>query len=580
MRPVFYQRRWEPNLGISRHTIYRILFWLVIGFGAYKGYLYGKGIIDSIRATRLSALAETQVAAGATAEARETLKEAFTLDASNPRAARLMARLMDAEGNPVAVEYHGLVAESREATAEDFRLMALSAIRHGHEKMAAEAAAKNRELGGDPAFPDLIQAQILALKGDNAGREKSLRAAVEANESSESLTALADFLMADPELFDLNGPEVLALLRRASEVDKGFSGLQALRTGLVAGNLQSSERVLWLQLYRTHPAADTASRLDAAGIEIAANPLARSTVMRKTRELFQSLPLNERLKAAQWFLENGEPRAVIEILPLQQAASEPNGFRLWIDAAVALGDWSSVEAALNKPTRSLDDAARLPLLARAIKEQGRVAEADAVYAEVLRTTESQPEKRAEVLAGLLVAGEWDLFEKNLTPVVNNPRLASSALRSLVPVAREQRSSARLLGFYEKALSSPVLAKDAYLLDRLEFCRHILGIPVPIEVVEAHLAQAGDNPNYLATAALGHLKLGRKAKAMHILEGGQMPADLSKMTPPRQAAVAAVYAANDRTAEARQIAARIPRQKLTVEEEAFLDQALANGGLIH
>jgi tetratricopeptide (TPR) repeat protein len=254
--------------------------------------------------------------------------------------------------------------------------------------------------------------------------------------------------------------------------------------------------------------------------------------------------------------------------------------RLWIEAAIALGDWNSLEAALKKPSPTLDDAVRLPLLARAIKQQGRAAEADAVFAEALQRFQSNPAKLSEVLAGILAAGDWDLFEKNLMPVVSDPQVASSAIRAWVPVARDQRSSARLLGFYEKALASPVLAKDPYLLDRLQFCRLILGAPVPVEDVEARLAMASDNPNYFATAALGYLKNGRKAKALHLIEGGEKPIDLSKLTPSRQAAVAAVFAANDRAAEARQIASRIPRQKLTVEEVAFLDDALERGGVTY
>ena len=222
----------------------------------------------------------------------------------------------------------------------------------------------------------------------------------------------------------------------------------------------------------------------------------------------------------------------------------------------------------------------MPLLARAIKLQGRAAEADAVYAEALQKFQSNPAKLSEVLAGILAAGEWDLFEKNLTPVVGNPQVASSALRVWVPIARSQRSSARLLGFYEKAMASPVLARDPYLLDRIQFCRLILGLPVPIEDIESRLAQAGNNPNYMATVALGYLQNGRKAKALNTLEGEEAPVDISRLTPSRQAAVAAVFAANDRAAEARQIASRIPRESLTVEEEAFLKQALEKGGVAY
>ena len=290
MRPVFYQRRWEPNLGLSRHTIYRILFWLLVIFIAYRGFLFGKGMIDSYRATRLAAQAETLVAAGANDEAMETLKQAFTLDDSNPRAARLMARLREAEDNPVAVEYYRMVADSGEANAEDFRLLALAAVRYGNEDLAAEAAAKNEKLGGDAAFPDLIAAQILASRGDNAGREKALRAALQHKESSETLLALADFLLADAELLDLNAAESARLLQRAAQIDNGPAGLQALRRGLIAGILSPADRAAWIQIYRTHPAADTASRLDAAEIEWAANPAIHRRFFKKPKSFFAGFP--------------------------------------------------------------------------------------------------------------------------------------------------------------------------------------------------------------------------------------------------------------------------------------------------
>ena len=580
MRPVFYQRRWEPNLGLSRHTIYRILFWLLMAFVAYRVFLFGKGVFDRYRATGIARVAATQLTEGRKADAMSNLKLALTYDERNPEAARLMARVFDAEDNPLAVEYHSLVSDSGDATAEDLRLMALSAIRHGNENMALEAAAKNRELGGDPAFPDLIEAQILASKGDTAGREKALRAALQHRESSETLVALADFLLSDPELLDMNSAEAARLLKRAAEIDKRQPGLLALRKGLVSGILSPADRAEWMKWYLAHPAADTSSRLDAMEMELTANPDSRVVVVQKSMEVFRVLPVTEKAKAARWLLEKGEARAALEMLPYAQASTAPSAIRVWIETVMALGDWSALEAGLKKPSPSLDDAIRLPLLARAIKLQGRAAEADAVYAEALQKFQSNPAKLSEVLAGILAAGEWDLFEKNLTPVVGNPQVASSALRVWVPIARSQRSSARLLGFYEKAMASPVLARDPYLLDRIQFCRLILGLPVPIEDIESRLAQAGNNPNYMATVALGYLQNGRKAKALNTLEGEETPVDISRLTPSRQAAVAAVFAANDRAAEARQIASRIPRENLTVEEEAFLKQALEKGGVAY
>lgn len=578
MRPVFYQRRWEPNLGLSRHTIYRILFWLVVAFVAYRVFLFGKGIFDSHRATSLARQAEVELAEGRDSEAMSNLKLALSYDERNPAAARVMARVLDAEDNLLAVEYHRLVVESREAGAEDFRRMALSAARHGDQDLALEAAAKNRELGGDPAFPDLIQAGILSSKGDSAGGEKALRAALEQRESSETLVALADFLLADSELLDLNAAEASRLLFRAGQIDKGPAGLQALRRGLTSGILAPGDRSAWVEMYLAHPAADTTSRLDAVEMELAANPSSRAEILQKRMPGFRVLPVAEKAKVARWLLNKGEPRAALEILPYSQASTAADPFRIWIAGAIAFGDWGAIETGLQKPLPTLEDSARLPLLAQAIKQQGRVDEADAVYAQSLRQFQSDPVKLAEFLAGLLAAGEWDLFENNLAPVILDPRVAPGALRLWVPLARDHRSSTRLLGFYEKALSSPALAQDSYLLDRIQFCRLILGVPVPVEDIELHLKQSGDTPGALATAALGYLRNGRKARALYILESGENPLEVSRLTPSRQAAVAAVFAANDRVAEARQIAERIPRQKLTVEEEAFLEKALARGGM--
>ena len=392
--------------------------------------------------------------------------------------------------------------------------------------------------------------------------------------------ALADFLLSDPELLDMNSAEAARLLKRAAEIDNRQAGLLALRKGLGSGILSPVDRAEWMKSYLSHPVADSSSRLDAMEMELAANPDSRDEVLQKSMEVFRVLPVAEKAKAARWLLEKGEARAALEMLPYAQASTAPSAIRVWIEAEMSLGDWSALEAGLKKPSPSLDDAVRLPLLARAIKQQGRAAEADAVYAEALQKFQSNPVKLSEVLAGILAAGEWDLFEKNITPVVGNPQVASSALRVWVPIARSQRNSARLLVFYEKALASPVLAKDPYLLDRLQFCRLILGVPVPIEDVEARLALASDNPNYFVTAALGYLKNGRKAKALNLIEGGEKPIDLSKLTPSRQAAAAAVLAANDRSAEARQIASRIPHENLTIEEEAFLKQALEQAGLAY
>lgn len=575
MRPVFYQRRLTPNLGISGKWIYRILLALVVAFVVHRAYVLGKGVLDASESARLSESAEAELQAGRAREAMTRLKSAVTLDPENTRALRLMARLLDLEGSPQALEFHRLLEASGETGAEDWRLMALSAARHGQLERALYAAHAYRRGSGDAAFPHLVESLARGAAGDSVAQERALRAAIAEREDAETLGALADFLLSDPEILDLNATEISRLLRRVASIDPGASGLGALRTGLASGILHGEDFGEWLELYRSHPAATAATRIDAAGLEIGRNPATAPRVMGRLLDSLANASFAERVDAARWFLDRGNPAAAQGVLPLEIARADRDALGLWLESAAALGQWSLLEGELVQPSSVLPDSTRLPVLARALKEQGREAEAADLRNEALSRFRGDPGAFSDVLRNLLAAGEWELFEKNLTVLSNDPLQGAEALKRLVPVARSHRDSMRLLALYEKSVRNPVLAQDPFVLDRLQFNRLVLGKPVAIEDVEFRLRQAGDNPDFLVTAALGMLVNGLKAKSLHLLEEGPVSLDPDRLEPRQRAVFAAVLAANGRNEEALRMAAGIPRRLLTREEEAFLDAALAD-----
>ncbi len=575
MRPVFYQRRLSPNFGLSGKWIYRVLLALVVAFVVHRAYLLGKGVLDASKSARLSESAEAEFQSGRTREAMTQLKQAVTLDPENTRALRLMARLLDLEGSPQALEFHRLLEESGGTGAGDWRLMALSAARHGELERALYAANAYRRESGDAAFPHLVESIAHGAAGDPVAQEKALRAAIAEREDAETLGALADFLLSDHEILDLNATEISRLLRRVASIDKGAPGLRALRTGLSAGILSEEDFGEWIELYRSHPAASASSRIDAAGLEIGRNPASAQRVMGRLLDSLANASFADRVAAARWFLDRGNPAAAQSVLPLESARADRDALGLWLESAAALGQWSLLEAELASPSAVLPDSTRLPVLARARKEQGLVAEAANLRNEALSRFRGDPPAFSDVLRNLLAAGEWDLFEKNLPVLANDPLQGAEALKQLVPVARSHRDSMRLLALYEKSVRNPVLAQDPFVLDRLQFNRLILGKPVAIEDVEFRLRLAGDNPDFHITAALGMLVNGRKAKALHLLEEGPVSLDPDRLEPRQRAVFAAVLAANGRNEEALRMAAGIPRRLLTREEEAFLDAALAD-----
>ena len=575
MRPVYYERRVRPNFGLSGKWIFRILLIALIAWLGHRAFLFGKGFFDARTATRLVGEAAEKFESGDRAAAVQLLKQAITLDSTNPEAARWMARALDEEGSPQALEYHRLVESAGVAGADDLRRAALSASRHGLRDRALSAAAAYRNLSGDAVFPYLIEARVHAANENPAAQEKALRVAIEEREDSETLSALTAFLLSDPEILDLNATEITRLLLRLSEIDRGPKGLGALRTGLVSGVLSAEEKKSWLDLYRSHPAASASSLLDAARLQIQAHPEAAPAAVAGLVQSLSAAPIASRTVAARWLLDTQNPAAAQTLLPLESALAERDALELWIESAVALGQWDRMEEALKNPLPAFPDPSRLPALARAVKEQGRADEAAALQAGALSRFRPDSAAFAEVLRGLLAAGEWSLFDENLPVLANDPGFGTDALEKLVPVARSQRDSARMLAFYEKLLRSPFLAQNSFVLDRLQFHRLVLGKPVAVEDIEFRLQQAGDNPSFRVTAALGLLTNGRKAKALHVLEGESRPIDPEALEPFQAAVFAAVLAANSRFDEAAELAARIPRNKLTREEEAFLERALAD-----
>ena len=99
MHPVFYQRRLTPNFGIGTGRFYRLLKWGLIVFIGWALVSFLRSQFAQAEAQRYSDLAAKQLAANKSEEARASVVLALGAYPEHVDAARLLARMLDAEGD-------------------------------------------------------------------------------------------------------------------------------------------------------------------------------------------------------------------------------------------------------------------------------------------------------------------------------------------------------------------------------------------------------------------------------------------------------------------------------------------------
>jgi hypothetical protein len=524
----------------------------------------------------LAVLAGEQLKMGDREQARTTLKTALSLSPNHLDAARLEARLLDEDRDTRALDYHLILLASGEDTLEDDRRAAHSAAMHGKDDMAMRVAVKISNLTDDPAYPHLIQARLHGGRGEIFEQERALRAALAARESLETFDALAVFLLSRQDELDLHKAEIEGLLQRIAAKDSTPRGLAALRTALTAGLLEEEDYSSWLIAYRAHPAATGASRMFADELEIRRNPATRALVVDRLVKRSLGQPFGERLPEARWLMQQNENQALQRLLPLPEAFQNREAFEFWVRAGLARKNWADVDAALVHPSNPLTGPQTDALRALTAQSQGDAAGATALWTRALEKCRAQPEPLLELMAQVLQANEWTLFDKHSHALLENPDWALKSMGKLIPVALGQRDSTKMKGFFERCLQSRFLAHDPLLRDYAACTNLMLGEEVSLEELETRVRDYPSAPGFRTTYALALLRSGLKAKAAYELEAPPK-GDFSELQPVQLAIVAAVFAANDRLQEARALQAGIPRQRLTRQEEKFLDQYLGPVG---
>ena len=574
MHPVFYRRKLTPNFGIGRGLFYRLLKWGLIVFIGWALVSFLRSQFAQADAQRYSDLAAKQLAANKSEEARASVVLALGAYPEHVDAARLLARMLDAEGDARSTYYHQIVTKSSRASIEDFKNLAKALVKYGDYIGAQVVAERVADRWKEPAYPHLIKADSFARQGDASAQEKELRLALEVHENQATLSALLQYLMSQPDLMPMRAPEIGRLLQKMAKFNDA-QGLDALRLGLVTPGLVKNERMKWIEQYRSHPAATSESLLLADEIQTQMDPSVREGLIQAQVKRVLGLRLDQREPVIRWMLKNDRPEAALAILTLPEALQSREVFLLWIEAASRSQRWSEIDAALRNPANPLPSCDSLPFLAQSLKMRGDALNGDAIYRKAIALHESQPESTGEIFRHLILAGERGLFLENLDVLFEDPAWALGNFKAITSILRSQRDSQYLLEFLEGALKSPLLKNDVAVLDLIASTKLALKLPVSLAELEFRANQQPHDIRCRMTYALGLLCEGRKAKAIFELENGDHRVNTSNLDPWQKAIFASALAANDRLTEAQSLASSIPPDSLTNQEAALLNSFLSS-----
>jgi len=613
MRPVFYERGLHPNLGISWKTFTRLF--LIVATALFASFLWTSAhrVMSLYRASQYQKAAQKMIAENKADEALLNVRQALFEVPGHIGACRLMARLLDSQGDSRALDYYRFVALegsilpsdiqlgdapnvgggffegegdvlrsgdkffgpekeivlSPNATQEDAENLAVAAVKYGSMSVAWDVANLVSSRWKDLAFSHIIKASINGRLGYFDLQEAELRSAIAKSENLETVMALYQFLLSHPEPKPARSAELASLLQKITDFDPSPQSLSLAMQALSSGIFDPQDSLSVLEIIRGHPSGDASFLLFADKFQLSLQPKSRSLILQNVVKRSQSLPLSERLPTVDWLLDLEEPSLAQSVIPLSDALESRRVFEMWLETALDLKQWAGIEKALADSANPLATHQSQALLATIAALRGQPAKSHKLWGDVIASNRGNPEIMLELLIGLARAAEWTTFYRELPVLLDDPSWALKSVEILIPVLRQHRDSSVMLEFYQRTMQSPHLANQDTVMDSLAYTRLILGEAVSIEPLELRAKKNPDNAALRVTYALGLLKSRARAKALFMLKDFDPPLSPNALLPHEKAIFALIMAANGNADEARAIARMIAPGSLTRQEEAML-----------
>jgi len=354
---------------------------------------------------------------------------------------------------------------------------------------------------------------------------------------------------------------------RALTNDPGPLGLSALRNLGQFPDIDADELREVIVAIRNHPQRERDDLLYALELEMRLPETDAAANYQAAEELFGPGNPEQQVEFGRWLNSQRRYRQTLELIDERTAFRRRDLFLVWLDSLAVTNQWSTIDAAINRPEAPISRELKLLFQARSYFETGQRERAEFAWSRAVLEVAQEPQKLwflenyARKLG--LEAQSREALER-LTTMASSRRKAYEKLVQLEQVdgdVRElRRKLQRMAAAYPNDLSvrNDLAYADLLLGDNIEASHQVAQ-----ELID-------DGSPYLAnriTLALALYRMGRPIDALEVLE--PLPIDWNEARSGFRAVYVAILRANGRIDEANRLLSQIDPTALLPEERQLL-----------
>jgi tetratricopeptide (TPR) repeat protein len=278
---------------------------------------------------------------------------------------------------------------------------------------------------------------------------------------------------------------------------------------------------------------------------------------------------DDRRALASAFLNAGNPREALEILPLRQAVARKDLFLVWLDAMAATGAWDEIRDVLLSGNIPLEPGLTSLYLGRCYEASGNASAASLQYDNAARFI-TKDQDLLFYIAGYF--HRWQrpqMAEFVLRRLTGDPQSSRMAYEALLNIHRANRDEEKMFEvlneMHERWPQDLAVAND----------RNYLSLLLDQKIartLESSRKLAIEHPELFPlqiTHSLALLKSGRRADALKVFESSNV--QLRQLLPFQKAVFATVLRANGKEAVGEQIWRQIDPSVLLPREQALFEK---------
>ena len=550
----------RPNLRLRWILIVvGLLLLVVVGITTYHWFKIK-------RADRFAAAGDGLVAAGKWNDAAVQYRVALELDPSNYYGLSGAARLASKAERPEALELWQRVMTLPRCTTrdrEDYADLLITTNRlnlaekvidpllkdNPDTKTLQLATRYSRKIGDDVKAIEYARIANKRAPDDNGPRfqlAELLAQSTDAAEQTEARKILWE-LAAKPSVYKNAAVEALATAPQLTTDER--NRLLAELTALAPKTIKDD--------------------LLAADLRFQLHPDDAAQIYREIVDRWQNGKAEEIVDLARWLNAHQQPELVLATFPPERASEDNQLFLARLDALASLQRWNDIDDVLNRSDVTLDPSVIESFHARTAQERNAALDAEVHWNHAISLAGTDPYKLRFVANFAEQSQATAAALKAYEQLARFPEHADFAYRGLQRVSQKTGETAA-----QRTAMSKISARapdDPNATDQLAYLNLLLDEDVDknFAIAKKLTEQYPNRLSYRVTTALGYLRRHDPASALAQFKA-PVPIDWKRTLPAWRAVYAAALLAGDRTDEAREVIATIPRDRLNPQERELIE----------